>query len=145
MLRLGTVGDSGFCKLDVPGMRFEARCGIDGDAVTAGDAGVDGCENCSLDDLRVVSCSSWGEGVIFIAASPQLAARSPNTEAMPHNPLFLGGIGGLLVSGCTEIFGGGKAGTSSSQIFSMMPVRTKDQSEHVVRKRVKHQLPRQRG
>jgi len=85
---------------------------------------------------------------LSLSPSLQLAALSPKADAMPHKPRLLGGIGGLpsptetapddLSATGLEGVDGDNTGISSSQTFSIIPVRTKAQSEHVERKRVRH-------
>lgn len=78
----------------------------------------------------------------------QLAARSPMALAIPHRPLFRGGIGGfspLLLRSMDIIGGGGSGGSSSSHTLSTMPVRTNAQRVQVVRRRCRHQPDMHRG
>lgn len=93
--------------------------------------------------------SSSFSGVLRpLSPSPQLAALSPNADAMPHNPRFLGGKGGFpgdasLAEGLSnepdlDDVEPGIIGTSSSQTFSMTPVRTNAQSVQVNRNRARH-------
>lgn len=82
--------------------------------------------------------------------SPQLRPRSmPKAEAMPQRPPIFdfrrGGMDGLPSEESFLGSGGGRLGTSSSHTFSTIPVRTKAQREHVVRRRVRHQPEGQRG
>ena len=74
-----------------------------------------------------------------LSPSLQLAALSPIALAIPHNPLFRGGRGGF--SAFEELGAGGGAGRviTSSHTLSTIPVRTKAQSVHVVRRRERHQ------
>ena len=82
----------------------------------------------------------WDAPFFALSPSPQFKAL-----AMPHSPLRLGGRGGFSPIRGAATVGGGRAGTSSSHIFSTIPVRTKAHSVQVARKRARHHLLVQSG
>lgn len=135
-----STGRAGLADLEavVDRLRPAALFGNGGGlAPVGGDEGEDNFLSTSLSGVRPLS------------PSLQLAALSPNTVAIPHSPRLLGGSGGLPSPAESLLddlivapdFGGGEGsiGTSSSQILSITPVRTKAHSEQVDRKRARHQ------
>jgi hypothetical protein len=96
--------------------------------------------------------SGSGSARLPLSFSPQPGTRSkPKDDATPQKPepfpFLRGGTGGLstFAPSMSRWGGGGSVCISSSQIFSRMVVRRKDQSEQVVRSRVRHHPDVQSG